>query len=475
MSPGNKIIVLRGGAIGDFILTLPVFAELRAQYPGVRLEVLGYPAIAGLALAAGLVDAVLPVESPALASFFVASAALDPEWRAYFATASLVLSYLSDPESNFADNVRRCTAAPYIQGPSRPRDGGGIHAVEVLLAPLKSLGIQAASAAPQLPVEPWPLPAGEFWLAAHPGSGSARKNWPAASWEMLLDAWLRWTDAGLVIIGGEAEGERPRRLAEICRARGVRSDRVVLLQHAPLPRVARYLKACQAFVGHDSGITHLAAAVGAPGLALWGETDATVWRPRGDRIQSVHEPAGLSALPPATVLARLLDLRPIETRSPALEVADCAGKILVIGYGNTLRSDDGVGVVVAEAIRLWGLQKVAVMTAHQLTPELAEPMGRAAAVFFIDARLDSNLAGETTCAPLAGPTGGRVDPHLTTPEGLLGLAQALYGRAPRAWVITLPITEVGFGESLTPLAQARAIQARELFLRTLMALPPSLV
>jgi len=65
----GRILVLRGGAIGDFILTLPVLAALRSTFPGNRLEVLGYPHIASLALAAGLVDAAQPIEARALAGY----------------------------------------------------------------------------------------------------------------------------------------------------------------------------------------------------------------------------------------------------------------------------------------------------------------------------------------------------------------------------------------------------------------------
>ena len=65
-----RILIIRGGAIGDFILTLPVLSALKLRFPKVALEILGYPRIASLALDGGLVKAVHPIESPELAMFF---------------------------------------------------------------------------------------------------------------------------------------------------------------------------------------------------------------------------------------------------------------------------------------------------------------------------------------------------------------------------------------------------------------------
>ena len=464
----SKILVFRGGAIGDFVLTLPVFAVLRARYPAARIEIVGYPRVAALALAGGWADAVRPIEAPALAAFFSPQAPLDASWAAYFAEASLIVSYLHDPEGVFAANVQRCTPAPYIQGPHRPPDGGGRHATDVLLEPLRQLGFAPGDAVPRLAIEPWPMPAHTVWLAAHPGSGSARKNWPESHWRQLLVAWLRLTPCNLLLIGGEAEGERTRRLSDACRAAGIAPDRVRTLENASLVEVARHLRACAWFLGHDSGITHLAAALDVPGLVLWGETDAVVWRPRSDRLALVREPEGLAAIDPVSVLARLLDLRAVSVpaaSSPGAEVAS-ASDILVIGYGNSLRSDDGVGPCVAEAIRQWSIPGVVTLAAHQLTPEMAATLHPAKAVVFIDARLDPE-SSEVRCVPLDCSEGARIQPHLTTPEGLLHLAKALYGRAPAAWLITIPATDLAFSDQLSPSARVRADKAKELFLRHL--------
>src|SRR5215467_13844580 len=100
----GKILVIRGGAIGDFILTLPAIAALRSRFPGVHLEVLGYPHIVQLAVAGGLVDRVQSIEARALAGFFARSGTLDADLTDYFSEFDIIVSYLYDPDEIFRTN-----------------------------------------------------------------------------------------------------------------------------------------------------------------------------------------------------------------------------------------------------------------------------------------------------------------------------------------------------------------------------------
>src|SRR5436190_19556236 len=132
----GKILVIRGGAIGDFILTLPVLAALRKQFQDARLEVLGYPHIAQLALAGGLADDVKSIEARALAGFFARDGRLDESLAAYFAGFAIIVSYLYDPDGIFQENVACCSKAQFIAGPHRPDEKLALHATEVFLKPL---------------------------------------------------------------------------------------------------------------------------------------------------------------------------------------------------------------------------------------------------------------------------------------------------------------------------------------------------
>src|SRR6188472_649245 len=102
--PKGKILIIRGGAIGDFVLTLPALAALRQQFPEAHLEVLGYPHIAQLAMAGGLVDKVQSIEARALAGFFAIRGELDQDLMDYFSEFDLIVSYLYDPDEIFRKN-----------------------------------------------------------------------------------------------------------------------------------------------------------------------------------------------------------------------------------------------------------------------------------------------------------------------------------------------------------------------------------
>jgi heptosyltransferase III len=296
----GRILVIRGGAIGDFIVTLPVLRALRNAFPGVHLEVLGYPHIAELALAGGLVDAVKPIDSRPLASFFARGGSLPDALADYFAGFHLVLSFLYDPDQIFRLNVARVTEAQFIQGPHRPDEQTDTTASAQFLVPLQKLGIFDSDPVPQLTLSAAP-PSGR--LALHPGSGSVTKNWPASRWEELLERLLADADMTVQIVGGEAEGGLLERLAA-----NRPQERLVTSRNLPLTELARVLAGCRAFVGHDSGISHLAAAVGLPTLALWGPTREVLWRPGGAHVTTLRHANGLEALPVEVVHRAITEL-----------------------------------------------------------------------------------------------------------------------------------------------------------------------
>src|SRR5467141_791634 len=97
----GKILVIRGGAIGDFILTLPAIAALRRHFPQAHLEVLGYPHIIQLAVAGRLVDRAPSIVARALAGFFARGGELSEDLADYFSEFDLIISYLYDPDRIF--------------------------------------------------------------------------------------------------------------------------------------------------------------------------------------------------------------------------------------------------------------------------------------------------------------------------------------------------------------------------------------
>ncbi len=148
-------------------------------------------------------------------------------------------------------------------------------------------------------------------------------------------------------------------------------------------------------------------------------------------------------------------------------------EFLVIGYGNTLRGDDGVGPRVAEAVGQMRLPGVRTLICPLLTPELADPISRAGKVVFVDAEL---VAGYTLqVAGLASSTCNlqpstfnhrevqwrKLEPnetsqlmaHAADPRTMLALARDVFGRVPEAWWLTIPAVDLGFREDFSPEAR----------------------
>lgn len=131
--------------------------------------------------------------------------------------------------------------------------------------------------------------------------------------------------------------------------------------------------------------------------------------------------------------------------------------ILVIGFGNPLRSDDAAGPRAAEAVAAWGLPNVRALDVRQLHPELAEPLSAARLAIFVDARLAAD--GDRVRVRPVEPAGSDPAPgHVSDPCSLLALAHAAFGSHPRAWLVTVPATDLALGEGLSPTAE-RALAA----------------
>lgn len=131
------------------------------------------------------------------------------------------------------------------------------------------------------------------------------------------------------------------------------------------------------------------------------------------------------------------------------------GGVLVVGYGNTLRTDDGAGwhaaTLLADDPRLAGAW---VLARHQLTPELAADVARASLAVFIDACQGAGDPGFVMAQPVAPSDRPGAWTHHVDPAAILGLASALYGSAPPAILVSVTAASLDVGDRLSPLLQA---------------------
>ena len=304
--PMRRILILRGGALGDFIVPLPALAALRSAYPAARIELAGNAPAAALAISRGLLDAAHSQHESRWAALYD-SAPLPPTFAAWLTSFDLVLNFWPDPDAILARHFQNLSVSIFLTSSAHPtRAPAAAHYCE----PLRTLGLPITNFSYPLLARANARPLREFDLstlnsrlstsptiALHPGSGSAKKNWPLPRW-LKLATWLRRAHAAeLLIITGEAESPATR--AALAPFGPSAHD-------LPLEDLITRLAPCDYFIGHDSGIGHLATACGVPSLILFGPTDPALWAPPAPHVTVLQRAPSLDGLVLADVRAALL-------------------------------------------------------------------------------------------------------------------------------------------------------------------------
>ena len=243
--------MIRPGAIGDCIVSLPAIDSIKADYK----EVWTPSAVVPLVRRADLVD---PISRTGLDLLGLPSLAPPPALLERLRTFDRIVSWYGTNRPEFREAV---ADLPFEFHAPLPEGAAAIHATDFFLG---QLGLPAG-AAPSIPLEP--APRCEH-IVIHPFSGSPRKNWPMENFRALA--------TGLPLAEWCAGPEEPLDGAR-------RFDNLLDL--------ARWLASARLYIGNDSGISHLAAAVGTPVIAIFGPTDPRVWAPRGPRVTVLQSPS----------------------------------------------------------------------------------------------------------------------------------------------------------------------------------------
>jgi len=316
----QQILIWHQGALGDLLLSGPALAALSRYYAGARITALGHPERWGLYSRSLPLEGVWDSGEARWVHLF-SDGDLPPAIRERLARFQLALVFSPHPQAGLQARLRQAGIPAVHWLPSFPEEGE--EAVAALQARhLADLGLPSVPGPVKLEVGLGPdeelpeLPGPGPWLAVAPGSGQLRKNWPLAHFYEVSRA-LGW-EYGLQVVwlAGPGEEKMLPYLKALAQAQGQ-----LLLAHRPLARVARVLSRCRLYLGNDSGLTHLAAAVGGPDvLALFGPTDPRVWAPLGPQVRTLTAPCPqapcavgrtidcpesrcLEALSPETVLA----------------------------------------------------------------------------------------------------------------------------------------------------------------------------
>lgn len=289
----RKILVLRGGALGDFLVTLPALALLRQRWPEARIELAGNARAAELARTRGLLDAVHSQHEARWSALF-GTEPLPESFAAWLGSFDLVVNYWPDPDRELRRRFPLRAGQQALHGDATPRQApAAAHYCDTL----RPLGLETREYIHRLfPLRETPLVAGDV-VAIHPGSGSPRKNWPAERWREVI---ARLCSPVLLILGEAEHAAWPETV------RATLPGSVEIAASPPLEALIARLACCRLFLGHDSGISHLAAACDAPAVLLFGPTEPALWAPPSPTVRVLRRGPAVDAIPVAEVLAAAL-------------------------------------------------------------------------------------------------------------------------------------------------------------------------
>jgi ADP-heptose:LPS heptosyltransferase len=297
-----RITLVRSGGLGDTVLVLPALVWLRKHLCGAHLTLVGSHWAEALSPLLPFPLEVVCFDSSLLTPLFGPDPVGDvPD---VFSEAAVLVIYTASPLHDWIRNVRRACRGSTIIWPSAP--AGSRHAV-VHFTQALAAGLLDSSDVPT-PTLHAPEVARAWareWLRAavgspvgltaiHPGSGGSQKCWPPECFAELA----RKAHTSILLVEGPADVEACSRVRSLISS----AVRVVEARGLGLAETAALLEQCTLYVANDSGLSHVAGALGIPTVAVFGPTDPDVWAPLGRAVAVVRAPEGTGWPTPEAVL-----------------------------------------------------------------------------------------------------------------------------------------------------------------------------
>ena len=263
-----RTLAVHTGALGDFLLACPALARLAEAGP---LSVAGAPSRVAIAVAAGIADRAIPLDSLCLHEVLTSDprAPLSARFRDAVQGFDRAVVWMRDPGGVLAQAFRAAVVAEVVCAPGLPGAAWPGRAADYYLNSINAPPVGAFT------LQLSPLPGLDVLIA--PGSGSPRKNWPVACFQAVADYFVAQGRRVSCLIGPAEEGLGP--------LRGTHA--LVVPDLVPL---ARQLAGAKLFIGNDTGPMHLAALCGCPTIAIFGPTSTDTWHPLGEQSVVVSAP-----------------------------------------------------------------------------------------------------------------------------------------------------------------------------------------
>jgi heptosyltransferase-3 len=289
---GNRCVIVHQGALGDFLLALPVIEGLVEASCGLELDFWSRPDHLSLLYGKPYVGSTFDAGGTEWMPFHQ-----NGRWQACslppgVEEACCILVFGQASSAVAAQRLQKRVQSPVYWFKSFPDENGKHHATDLIEDQLRACGLPLMMTPLRLIPDPRELSdvrertgrsgvsEARPLVVVHPGSGGFRKIWPHSRWRLLLQWLCERGDLQILIVVGPAD-EKIRPFArEVGTAGGVS-----VVDTLELPALAALLSDADLYIGSDSGVTHLAASMGTPAVAIFGPTDPAVWGPRGGNVE----------------------------------------------------------------------------------------------------------------------------------------------------------------------------------------------
>lgn len=285
------MLAIHPGALGDVLLTRPVLHALRDRFPQHEMVLLSANAVGSLLCDCAEVDRIFPLEGMYLSHLFAGFESLCDSFKSWLSTCEIVVGWLRDVDGTLtatlsdagvgsinlqspfsSDLVATHQSDRYFEAIRMPGSGQDFTSSLILPAELERQGRKVLQACHWNGTSPLVL--------VHPGSGSLHKCIEAWRLAKVIE-WLIEADLTPMLLEGPADC---RPVAQVLSSLAMP---VPVIRGLSVSAVAGVMAQAQLYLGHDSGMTHLAAALAIPTVACFGPTPASRWAPRGPMVSVI--------------------------------------------------------------------------------------------------------------------------------------------------------------------------------------------
>ncbi len=291
------VLVIHAGAIGDVLLARPALFAVRCQFPQHEIALLAGRSVGALLCEAREVDRLFPLESSYLSGLWVGPDSLCSDFRAWLRNCDLAVGWLPDTEGALSATLRASGVQYVCLQSASSTDLRAEHQASRYLDAIQVSDTHQIPGTPQIRGTPLDLSpvirergrriverllqeSRHKVVVIHPGSGSPHKCLDARLLVPVIE-WLFQADMAPLLLEGPADSEAVERVLETTKLD------VPVIRELDLSTVAGVLLHAELYVGHDSGMTHLAAALSVPTIACFGPTDSRRWAPLGHAVSIV--------------------------------------------------------------------------------------------------------------------------------------------------------------------------------------------